>query len=160
MRLKSIQNKFHEDLNGLYPLEEVDSFFYMLIKSYYNVSRIELALDYKISINNFDVILNALQLLKEHKPIQYILGETEFYGFPIKVNEYTLIPRPETEQLVEWVINSLSLIINHKVTILDIGTGSGCIAISLAKKIKNAKLYVNFLFLQTLHLFVVIFYPK
>lgn len=83
----------------------------------------------------------AILRLKIHEPIQYIIGETEFYGLPFKVNKHTLIPRPETEELVEWIYSEFS---NQQSTInnqqfLDIGTGSGCIAISLAKYLPNSK---------------------
>jgi release factor glutamine methyltransferase len=83
---------------------------------------------------------SVLSELKKEKPIQYILGETEFYGLPFLVNENTLIPRPETEELVEWIIKSTKYEIQStKLRILDIGTGSGCIAISLAKNFPNAE---------------------
>ncbi|MEP5339482.1 MAG: peptide chain release factor N(5)-glutamine methyltransferase [Algibacter sp.] len=140
MKLKVIQKTFQETLNKLYPSEEIDSFFYILMESYYKISRIQLAMDYGLSVANFDAILKALELLKQQKPIQYILGETEFYGLPFRVNQNTLIPRPETEELVEWVIEE-SKNRNSEFRILDIGTGSGCIAISLAKKLPNAKVY-------------------
>jgi len=65
-------------------------------------------------------------------PIQYILGNAHFYGLEFEVNENTLIPRPETEELVEWIIKNNEF--SKEIKILDIGTGSGCIAISLAKK--------------------------
>lgn len=137
MRLKDIQNTFHQELDAIYLKEEVDSFFYILIESYYNVSRIQLAMNPDYEVDDCNVILNALDSLKREKPLQYILGETEFYGLPFKVNEHVLIPRPETEELVEWIIKH-----NDKQrNILDIGTGSGCIAISLAKHIKKAKVY-------------------
>ena len=139
MKLKDIQNKFHQELDALYANEEVDSFFYMLIESFYNVTRLKLAMDSEYSIDSEDKILDALKLLKSQKPIQYILGETEFYGLPFKVNEHTLIPRPETEELVEWILKHQS--IEDKINILDIGTGSGCIAISLAKHLPQAKVY-------------------
>ena len=77
-------------------------------------------------------------MLKE-KPIQYITGEAWFYGLRFEVNENTLIPRPETEELVEWIIESQkSKVKSQKISILDIGTGSGCIPISLKKEIPNA----------------------
>ena len=139
MKLKDIQNRFHEELDTFYVNEEVDSFFYMLIDSYYQVSRIQLALDADYSIDKVDIILNALDLLNQQIPIQYILGQTEFYGLPFKVNEHTLIPRPETEELVEWILKHVS--VDNQISILDIGTGSGCIAISLAKHLPNAKVY-------------------
>ncbi len=76
--------------------------------------------------------------LKLQKPIQYILGEAEFFGMRLKVNENVLIPRPETEELVDWI---LKVNTHPSPTILDIGTGSGCIAIALAKNIGNAMVY-------------------
>ncbi len=139
MKLKDIQNTFHQELGAIYASEEVDSFFYMLIESYYKVTRLQLAMDSEFAIENKNDILNALDLLKNQKPIQYILGETEFYGLPFKVNEQTLIPRPETEELVEWVLKYSAKI--KQISILDIGTGSGCIAVSLAKYLPNSKVY-------------------
>ena len=139
MRLKDIQNIFHGALDSMFGKEEVDSFFFMLIESYYGVSRIQLAMDSDYDIDGSEIILNALELLKQHKPIQYIIGETEFYGLPFKVNENVLIPRPETEELVEQVLKKVDG--NKSINVLDIGTGSGCIAISLAKNIPNAKVY-------------------
>jgi release factor glutamine methyltransferase len=140
LNLKDIQNTFHNELDDLYGKEEVGSFFFMLIASYYKFSRLKLAMEPEYSVGNYDAIFKALELLKKEQPIQYILGETEFYGLPFKVNEHTLIPRPETEELVERVISKFR-IQNTKFRILDIGTGSGCIAISLAKNLPNAQVY-------------------
>ncbi|MEW4924196.1 peptide chain release factor N(5)-glutamine methyltransferase [Algibacter sp. 2305UL17-15] len=143
MKLKEIQNTFRTNLNGAYENEEIDRFFYLLIEDYYGVSRLQLAMNPGIEIENSKAILDALELIKEHKPIQYIMGETEFYGLPFKVNGHVLIPRPETEELVEWILNCHSEPSeeSRKITILDIGTGSGCIAIALAKNLPNAKVY-------------------
>ncbi len=78
----------------------------------------------------------ALQQLLLYRPVQYVLGETFFYQLKLKVNEYVLIPRPETEELVQWVIDDYQKLgENNKLSILDIGTGSGCIAIALQKKL-------------------------
>lgn len=140
MKLKTIQNIYKEELGDLYPLEEIDSFFYILLDAYYKIARIDLAMDYDLSVINTKPILNALELLKAQKPIQYILGETEFYGLMFKVNKNTLIPRPETEELVGWVIKDC-VGKEKEVKILDIGTGSGCIAISLAKNLPKAKVF-------------------
>ena len=139
MKLKEIKNRFHLELDTLFPSEEVGSFFYMLIEAYYSVSRLDLALDSGLEVENESLILHALEDLKQQKPIQYILGETEFYGLTFKVNKNTLIPRPETEELISWVLKMKPE--NKNLNILDIGTGSGCIAISIAKNIPNAKVY-------------------
>ena len=85
---------------------------------------------------------NIVSDLKIQKPIQYILGETEFYGLRFEVNENTLIPRQETEELVELIIENTKYEVGStKLTVLDIGTGSGCIAISLANNILNAEVF-------------------
>lgn len=150
MRLKEVQARFHNELLGLYEKEEIDSFFYQLIEKNYKVDRIRLALEPGIGIKDTESILESLQLLKQEKPIQYIIGETEFYGLKFKVNPSVLIPRPETEELVAWIIGCHSehfdcaqhgLREASQIRILDIGTGSGCIAISLAKNLQNAKVY-------------------
>ncbi|MFD2726421.1 peptide chain release factor N(5)-glutamine methyltransferase [Hyunsoonleella rubra] len=139
MRLKEVQAKFHVELSGLYEKEEIDSFFYLLIEKNYGVDRIRLALEPDIGITDMASILESLQLLKQEKPIQYIIGETEFYGLKFKVNPSVLIPRPETEELVAWVLKETDP--DKDINILDVGTGSGCIAISLAKKLQNANVY-------------------
>jgi release factor glutamine methyltransferase len=140
MKIKELQNIFHEQLDAFYEKEEVDSFFFMLIAHYYEIARIQLAMDTDLVISNSKKIIEALELLKRQKPIQYIIGETEFYGLEFKVNEHVLIPRPETEELVSWVVSEFNTK-KKPLRILDIGTGSGCIAISLAKNLRNVKVY-------------------
>ncbi len=143
MKLKHIKEIFHKQLESVYLKEEVNSFFFMLTESYFDFSRIQLALqpDFEINKQLELQILKALEALKNHEPIQYIIGQTQFFGLPFKVNESVLIPRPETEELVEWVINNQQTTNSKQLDILDIGTGSGCIAISLAKKLPNAKVF-------------------
>ena len=140
MRLKAIQNTFHKELDTIYAKEEVDSFFYLLIALYYKVSRLDLAMQPDCQVEDAVKLLEALSLLKQQKPIQYILGETEFFGLPFKVNEHVLIPRPETEELVQWILDEF-VIRDKSLKILDIGTGSGCIAVSLAKHLLSTKVY-------------------
>jgi len=94
--------------------------------------------DTVVSETNIARFEKVLLRLKTQEPIQYILGTTEFYGLTFKVNEHTLIPRPETEELVDWVLSNLHDQ-DRVLDILDIGTGSGCIAISLAKNIPTAR---------------------
>ncbi|MEM9680270.1 MAG: HemK/PrmC family methyltransferase, partial [Bacteroidota bacterium] len=145
MRLKEIQDIFHAELDAIFGFNEVDSFFYILIEHYFKLPRFQLVIqpDYTITEKEQNSLLKALAALKEEQPIQYIIGETEFYGLPFKVNKHVLIPRPETEELVDWVIKDIEKVslTDKTINILDIGTGSGCIAISLAKHIKNACVY-------------------
>ena len=80
--------------------------------------------------------------LKTEKPIQYIIGETWFYDSKFYVNEHTLIPRPETEELVDWIVSKFPKTQNPKaITVLDIGTGTGCIPISIKKNIPQAEVF-------------------
>lgn len=145
MLLKEIKNIFHKELNPLYPTEEVDSFFYMLTDYYLGLERFILALQphYVVSKEREQPLFEALSQLKQHKPIQYIIGKTEFFGLEFRLNDTVLIPRPETEDLVQWVLTycKSELKQTNFINILDIGTGSGCIAISLAKNIPNAKVF-------------------
>lgn len=143
MKISELKNYFHEQLSGLYPSEEIQSFFYILSEEYLNLSRVNIALnpETEVSANDYDKFQIALFKLNNHEPIQYIIGETEFYGLPFKVNKYTLIPRPETEELIDYIISNHKTTTQHSepTSILDIGTGSGCIAVSLAKNLSNAK---------------------
>lgn len=142
MTLKHIQNIFHIELDAMYGKDEVDTFFYLLIGHYNKIKRLDLALEPEKSLSKDEEspIFEALTHLKLKKPIQYILGETEFYSLPFKVTKDTLIPRPETEELVDWIISE-SRNLKPEAKILDIGTGSGCIAISLAKHLTHASIY-------------------
>jgi release factor glutamine methyltransferase len=144
MQIKNYKNIFRQELQPVYDEHEIESFFYIILAKIHKLKRIDLALspetvmDYK-QLRQWKGIVSGLRL---QKPIQYIFGEAEFYGLPFLVNENTLIPRPETEELVEWIIESTKPGMgNGKLKILDIGTGSGCIAVSLAKNIPNAEVF-------------------
>jgi release factor glutamine methyltransferase len=142
MLLKTYRTTFLLELSTIYDAQEIESFFYLILECFHNKKRIDLALDPIMDMDAMQLLRweSVLSELKKEKPIQYILGETEFYGLPFLVNENTLIPRPETEELVEWIIKSTKYEIQStKLRILDIGTGSGCIAISLAKNFPNAE---------------------
>jgi release factor glutamine methyltransferase len=123
---------------------EIESFFYIILESFHNKKRIDLALYPEMEMDALQLLRwqSTLAELKKEKPLQYIVGETEFYGLPFLVNENTLIPRPETEELVELIIKSYNLQpTTYNPKILDIGTGSGCIAISLAKNLTNSQVF-------------------
>src|SRR5690606_39501755 len=120
---------------------EVDSFFFILTEALYDVTRIKLALHPELIIDESDRLFDAMERLKNQEPIQYILGNTEFFGLPFKVNQHVLIPRPETEELVDWIVTNNPTSNIQDLTVLDIGTGSGCIAIAVAKSLKNVKVY-------------------
>jgi len=141
LKLSQLKINFTTQLQGVYDREEIHSFFYILCDFFLQYSRFEvsMALDTVVSAKNITAFEMALLRLKKQQPIQYIVGHTEFYGLTFKVNKHTLIPRPETEQLVDWIIS------NHKhqgsgLEILDIGTGSGCIAVALAKNFSKASI--------------------
>jgi release factor glutamine methyltransferase len=101
-------------------------------------SRVQIYLDYErpLTENELENIRSLLRRRSKLEPLQYILGETEFYGLTFKVNPAVLIPRPETEELVDWILKSK---LPESPVIFDVGTGSGCIPISLKKNIPNAK---------------------
>jgi release factor glutamine methyltransferase len=126
------------ELQGLYPDTEIKSFSNLIIEKVSGFSRTEIIVNKNtlFSDEQRHVIENFIEKLKEYVPIQYILGETEFFGLPFHVNESVLIPRPETEELVDWIRNENDR--NANPGILDIGTGSGCIAISLKHEFTNA----------------------
>jgi len=110
--------------------------------------RLELYLDYNQPLSESEVELfrEYTRQRAQRKPVQHIIGETEFFGLRFKVNENALIPRPETELLVEKVIEHIdrnALQFRGEIVIFDVGTGSGCIAVSLAKKLNGARIYAS-----------------
>ena len=156
MQLKQLSQQFIDKLSGLYQKDEAQEIFLLSIQQLMNYSRADYLLkkDELIDLDMLQKFHHILDELLAEKPIQYILGETYFYGLPFKVNPSVLIPRPETEELVEWILEVLSsqfsvdeeaipIVNRHSkiVNVLDIGTGSGCIAISLKKYLPNVKVY-------------------
>jgi release factor glutamine methyltransferase len=144
MKIKEYKINFINSLLPFYDEMEAESFFYLILENRYQLRRIDLALDAEkefsdAEISNWNVILEKL---KTQIPIQYILGTTHFYGSEFIVDENVLIPRPETEELVDWIVKLNTKLSKKKdLKILDIGTGSGCIAISLAKNILNSAVF-------------------
>lgn len=159
MTLKNFRTYFTDTLQEIYLKTEIDTFFFLLIEEKLNLQRVDTVMqpDFLIDDANLSELKIILKRLQKEEPIQYILGNTEFYGLPFKVNKNTLIPRPETEELVEWIIKEVTELQNNKVaklgmyetstmnkeksiSIIDIGTGTGCIPISLAKNLNNVKI--------------------
>lgn len=146
MKLYRLQKKFVQALQVQYPQTEIDTFFQWLCQAKLGYSRFDISLQKERELDKAACAFfnNALLRLQNFEPIQYIIGSTEFYGLPFNVTPHTLIPRPETEELVSWIIADLTLesqeCLVPKLNILDIGTGSGCIAISLAKHLEKARI--------------------
>lgn len=135
MTVKQIIKQFYTKLNNIYPKSEIQSFIYIIFEEYLNFSKIDLILksDDLLEKHEIENLENVIFQLQQQKPIQYIIGKTKFYNLEFFVDENVLIPRPETEELVEIILKNEQF--NKNQNILDIGTGSSCIAISLAKNI-------------------------
>ena len=137
MVLKEYRQKFYNALEALCPQEESETFFKILSQEYLKLAAFEIPLNFQLELTEaqqtrFD---QALKRLKKFEPLQYIVGTTEFYGFPFILSPDVLIPRPETEELVEWIYTDFK---DQECTVLDIGTGSGAIAVSLARVLPKA----------------------
>ncbi len=126
-----------DQLASIFPKQEIESLTRLIFEKVLGLSPIQIHLNQKetISAANLAQIKEIINRLTQFEPIQYVLGETEFYNSLFKVNPSVLIPRPETEELVDWIIKD-----NKELTpaILDIGTGSGCIPVSLVKNLPGA----------------------
>ena len=139
MTFSELREYIHHKLEILYPKSEINAFYFILLEYYGKYSKATILANSDTLLNE-DIaqpILQAIRELQTAKPIQYILGETELFSNRFFVNENVLIPRPETEELVDWVLQEYPDK-SEKIKILDVGTGSGCIAISLAKALPNA----------------------
>lgn len=136
MKRKELINEICRVAGELYPLEEANSIAYIIASSIYGLRRTDIVSEPEAGVENFDPekLDGILADLKAWRPVQYIVGETEFFGHRIKVAEGVLIPRPETEELVQNILRELCNLILSK-RVLDIGTGSGAIAIALAKNL-------------------------
>jgi release factor glutamine methyltransferase len=143
MLLKQYKSHFFDALKNSQDEQEIESFFFILTEYLHNLKRVDVALNPNFELSEADVekwnaILAQLQL---EKPIQYITGEAWFYGLQFEVNENTLIPRPETEELVEWIIESWKSENQKRINVLDIGTGTGCIPITLKTNLPQANVF-------------------
>lgn len=169
MLLQALKTRFYTELAALYPQSEVATFFYRTIEHYLGVQRFILAVQPQFTVTQEQegLLLEALAQLRLEKPLQYVLGVAPFMDLDLKVNQHVLIPRPETEDLVQWVVDEVrgqeegverkELTVQRTarsgksaeveprqlkgLRLLDVGTGSGCIAIALAKHLPQAQVY-------------------
>ena len=135
--IRDVARHIKNELKEIYPEQEIHSLTEIILYHVVNLKKTELLINPGKIINyqQLKAIEDITKQLKNHKPIQQILGKTVFYNTTLKVNQHILIPRQETEELVDWIIKDAS---TEKKSILDIGTGSGCIAIALAKNLSGS----------------------
>ena len=136
MTLIEAKKFFELKLNEQYSQGELNFYYKYILRDCFNVFPAQLALNPSLELKNKEikVLKNIISQLLKEKPLQYILGKASFRSLVLKVNKNVLIPRPETEELVGWIIEDHFQIKNKQMTVLDVGTGSGCIAIALAKE--------------------------
>lgn len=134
-----IYTHIKQSLAGIYSDSEASALAKWILTEVFCLSTIDLyaGKDMNFSTKEYAKLEDILSRLKRYEPLQYILGKTTFCGLPFEVAPGVLIPRPETEELVDWIISDYSE--KSGVRILDIGTGSGCISITLARSLKNSK---------------------
>ena len=135
MRLIEARNHFRTSLKELHTVQECDYYFKMILSSLLDVDPISIALEpnHLLDSSQQSKLKSVLEDMLTEKPLQYILGEVPFRKLNLKVNPSVLIPRPETEELVGWILEDYAKL-NQKIDLIDLGTGSGCIALSLKKE--------------------------
>jgi release factor glutamine methyltransferase len=135
--LFSLRNYFFEKLSSIYEKRELENIFFIALHHYLKINRADYISHPNQKISESDILkfVNLHKELAKEKPLAQILGEWEFYGLCFKINEHVLIPRPETEELVDLIIKEYKA---KKVKIIDFGTGSGCIPISIKKHLPNS----------------------
>lgn len=140
MKISLLKKRFLDELH-VYPSSERLVFFQRLCAAYLNLKPHQIVLNYgkEVSASDLSSFEQALIRLKNHEPVQYILGQTSFFGLTFSVSASVLIPRPETEELVAWILNHFDP--SDAPKIIDLGTGSGCIAIALAHALPNAEVF-------------------
>lgn len=142
MKLSALKKKFEIELNQIYSKSEIDTIFYWtaekIVRKPQSILRLALDEEWHEFEERKNIFWLYLLELKQKKPFQYVLGETEFYGFRFFVNKDVLIPRPETEELIEWILDDKP---KPNSSIIDLGTGSGCIAVTLKKMLPNAEVW-------------------
>jgi len=140
-KISDIRQFYLKELSEIYQPQESAVFLDLIFEAYFGLSRVERVLNPEKRVTESEMlkIHFAIGELKKQRPIQYILEKAEFYGLSFYVDENVLIPRPETEELVEWVLEICGQEAN--VNVLDIGTGSGCVAMSIKKNSLSGKVW-------------------
>lgn len=140
MTLNDYKNLFKEQLNSLYG-EETDALFAVVMDEVLGYSRADVVMnrDLILSAQVLSRLTDIAKQLQQEQPVQYVFERAYFYGYIYKVSPATLIPRRETEELVEWVLEEMNREPNKKWKVLDIGTGTGCIPITIKKEFPNAE---------------------
>ena len=149
--VRECRKYYASELEKIYGSEEANALIMILLEHYFSLDKVKIAMNPELRLSESELLTLhfAVKELLKNKPVQYVLGETEFCGMRFFVNENVLIPRPETEELVLRVKSGVlrnrskeygveSKEVDGRPSILDIGTGSGCIAISLAKLLKDS----------------------
>lgn len=129
-----------KELAGLYPKTEIKAFVRLILEHVFGLSYTDQVLQRRKKADEplRKSVVEVVERLKAFEPIQYILGETEFFGMKLKVNPVVLIPRPETEELISWILEQRT---EGNPAVLDVGTGSGCIALALKKSFNGAEVW-------------------
>ena len=140
-KIADVVRFFRDELKYYYPKEEVETFIAYCFEEFAGLRRADIFLNSNDTVTESELLkFNfAIKDLKQNKPIQYILGKADFYGLKFLVSKHVLIPRPETEELVDLIIKATGT--SPPISILDIGTGSGCIPIALKKNLQSTNLY-------------------
>lgn len=142
-KLQDLIAFYNTELSSIYEQSEINVLIQQVCRHYLGFSAADLTLKRNENLNQSDLlkVYDCCKELKKNIPLQYILGETIFYGLTFKVNQNVLIPRPETEELVELILNDCKKLSETTLDILDIGTGSGCIPIILKNKLPDANVF-------------------
>ena len=135
--LQSVKSYFKDELIDFFDASEIEQMMFIVFEHYFDISKIDLLLNTEKQLSESELlkVVYTVKDLKKKKPLAYIIREWEFYGLTFKVNEHTLIPRPETEELVDLVLKENQ----GSLSVLDIGTGTGCIPVSLKNNNPNFK---------------------
>lgn len=144
MTIKEAHLDLKTELSKIYNPKEAANISDLAIEKIISLNKIDRLLNKETPLSTLQrqIFIEYKKQLFNHKPVQYVLHEAWFAGIKFYVDESVLIPRPETEELVEWIVEDAKSKKPHSsINILDIGTGSGCIAIALQKKLKNAEIF-------------------